>query len=460
MSAAKVYIVGAGPGSTDLITIGGLKAVKKAKVIICDSLLPKTFINELGINTDDRQIIFLKDENGRKSQQEINTMMLTAAKDGKTVVRLKVGDPHIFGRGMEELQFLSENGIQCQVVPGLTAATAVGTLLDLPITQRDAASSFAAVTARLAGGKLNESFPKADSLIIFMAIGILEKIVDKLINEGWPRNTPAVIIERASMIWQNQIEGELKNMASLAMQKSIQPPAILIIGKAARRHPAPANRPRILFTGLDPSNFSTMGQIIHWPAIQIVRIEKEYKRLPKIIEQLQNQYFGYVIFTSKTSVQLFFGGAKSLRFDSRILSSSKIIACGQGTSAMLEENGIIADYMPDNIGSDGIVKIAETQLPKNVLLVQSATAAEILANRLAVRLGRIERLCLHEVQPHPELGKQLPDHDVIYFTCPSGVRAYFEKYGVKAFQKEVWCIGDVTAKQLNDFNIRPKVVQP
>ena len=176
MSAAKVYIVGAGPGSTDLITIGGLKAVKKAKVIICDSLLPKTFINELGINTDDRQIIFLKDENGRKSQQEINTMMLTAAKDGKTVVRLKVGDPHIFGRGMEELQFLSENGIQCQVVPGLTAATAVGTLLDLPITQRDAASSFAAVTARLAGGKLNESFPKADSLIIFMAIGISKKL--------------------------------------------------------------------------------------------------------------------------------------------------------------------------------------------------------------------------------------------------------------------------------------------
>ncbi|KKT07555.1 MAG: Uroporphyrinogen III synthase/methyltransferase [Parcubacteria group bacterium GW2011_GWA2_43_17] len=460
MNIGKVYIVGAGPGSADLITIGGLRAIKKADVLICDNLLPRTFFEELGVFVGNKHIIWLQDENGHKEQSEINRLMADSAKQGKAVVRLKTGDPHIFGRGMEELAFLSENDISCEIIPGLTVATAAGALLDLPLTQRQRSYSFAVVTARCAGGKINESFPKADSLVIFMAVSILEKVANKLIKEGWPEDTPAVIAERVSMAWQNQVEGELENIASLAHQADIHSPAILIVGKAADKKELPQSRPRILFTGLDPANFRTMGTIIHWPAVKVVRIEEEYKKIPGIIEQLRANHFGYTIFTSRTSVQLFFEALKSLGLDSRVLFLTKIIACGHGTAMMLEENGIIADFIPAGMGSQAIVGITESQDKANVLLVQSATATEALAKSLAEKLGQIERLCLHCVQPHQELGRKLPEHDAIYFTCPSGVRAYWEKYGQQAFKKEVWCIGDVTAKQINEFNVKAKVVQP
>ena len=460
MNTGKVYIVGAGPGSADLITVGGLRAIKKADTLICDSLLPRTFFEELGVFVGNKHIIWLQDESGHKEQSEINQLMADSARQGKTVVRLKTGDPHIFGRAMEELAFLLENDISCEVIPGLTVATAAGALLDLPLTQRQQSSSFAVVTARCAGGKINESFPKADSLVIFMAVSVIEEVVNKLIKDGWPEDTPVVVAERVSMAWQNQVESKIGNIASLAHQADIHSPAILIVGKAADKKELPQSRPRILFTGLDPANFRTMGTIIHWPAVKVVRIEEEYKKFPGIIEQLRANHFGYIIFTSKTSVQLFFEALKTSGFDSRVLYLTKIVACGQGTAMMLEENGIIADFIPAGMGSQAIIEITESQDKANVLLVQSATATEALAKSLAEKLGQIERLCLHCVQPHQELGRKLPEHDAIYFTCPSGVRAYWEKYGQQAFKKEVWCIGDVTAKQINEFNVKAKVVQP
>lgn len=460
MSIGTVYIVGAGPGSADLITIRGLKAIRKADILICDSLLPKTFLDDLGVSPKTKRIEWLANENGRHSQDEINKLMLNMARQGKNVARIKTGDPHVFGRGMEELVFLSKNEIPCEVIPGLTVATAGPCLTDLPLTQREQSTSFAVVTARSAGGKLNRSFPKADSLVVFMGVSVLDKVVDNLINNGWPGNCPAALLERVGMPWQNQVKGSLNNIADLAQDASVQSPAILIVGKAAEDDKLFPNRPQILFTGLDPSNFRTMGTILHWPAVKVICDKKECERLPKIVEQLRDSYFGYAIFTSKISVRIFFEALKDSGYDSRVFCLVKVIACGQGTAMLLEENGIVANHIPAGMSSEAILNSTETESKANVLLVQSATATEALASALADKLGKTERLCLHCVQPHPELGRKLPDHDVIYFTCPSGARAYWEKYGQTAFKKEVWCIGNVTAKQLKELNVKAKVVQP
>jgi len=460
MNIGTIYIIGAGPGSADLITIRGLRAIRKADILICDSLLPKMFLDDLGVSLKTKRIEWLANENGRKSQDEINKLMLNLARQGKNIARIKTGDPHVFGRGMEELIFLSKNEIPCEVIPGLTVSTAGPCLTDLPLTQREQSSSFAVVTARCAGGKLNISFPKADSLVVFMSVSIHDKVVNNLISDGWPENCPAALLERVGMPWQNQVKGSLNNIADLAQDASVQSPAILVIGKAAEDNKLSPNRPRILFTGLDPSNFRTMGTILHWPAVKVIHDKKECGKLPKIIKQLRNSYFGYAIFTSKSSVRIFFEALKNLGDDSRVFHSAKVIACGQGTAMLLEENGIVANHIPAGMGSEAIIKGTEAEKKAKILLIQSATATEALANALADKLGKVERLCLHCVQPHPELGRKLPRHDVIYFTCPSGVRAYWEKYGQKAFEKEVWCIGDVTAKQLDELYIKAKVVQP
>ena len=458
MSTGTVYIVGAGPGCADLLTIRAIRAIRKSKVLICDGLLPKTFLDDVDISLNDKRIEWLENNDSRKSQDEINKLMLDMARQGKNVARIKTGDPHVFGRGMEELIFLSKNEIACEVIPGVTVSTAGTGLVDLALTRRGQSSSFAVVTGRCEGGKLNTSFPKADSLIIFMGISILDEVVNNLISNGWAKNCPAAILERVSMPWQNQVAGTLKDISELGKDACLQAPAILVVGKAAEDNKLSQYRPRILFTGLDPSNFRTMGTILHWPAVEVIRDKRECEKLPKIIEQLRNGHFGYAIFTSKSSVRIFFEGLKDLGGDSRVFHSAKVISCGQGTAMLLEENGIVADHTPAGMGSEAILESAESLGRANVLLVQSATATEALANAMASKLGKVERMSLHRVQGHPELGRKLPDHDVIYFTCPSGVRAYWEKYGKDAFQKEVWCIGDVTAKQVNELNIKAKVV--
>ena len=233
MSIGTIYIVGAGPGSADLLTIRGLRAIRKADILICDNLLPKTFLDDLGVSLKTKRIEWLANENSCKSQEEINKLMLNMARQGKNVARIKTGDPHIFGRGMEELIFLSKNEIPCEVIPGLTVSTAGPGLTDLPLTQREQSSSFAVVTARCAGWKLNRSFPKADSLVVFMGVSVLDKVVNNLISNGWPNNCPAVLLERVGMPWQNQVKGNLKDIADLAQDASVRAPAILVVGKAA-----------------------------------------------------------------------------------------------------------------------------------------------------------------------------------------------------------------------------------
>ncbi|MDD5135377.1 MAG: uroporphyrinogen-III C-methyltransferase, partial [Phycisphaerae bacterium] len=360
MSIGTIYIVGAGPGSADLLTIRGLRAIRKADILICDSLLPKTFLDDLGVSLKTKRIEWLANENSRHSQDEINKLMLNMARQGKNVARIKTGDPHVFGRGMEELIFLLKNKVPCEVIPGLTVATAGPCLTDLPLTQREQSPSFAVVTARCAGGKLNGSFPKADSLVVFMGVSVLDKVVDNLINDGWPENCPAALLERIDMPWQNQVKGSLNNIADLAQDASMQSPAILIVGKAAEDNKLSPNRPRILFTGLDPSNFRTMGTILHWPAVKVIRDKKECERLPKIVEQLRNRYFGYAIFTSKISVRIFFEALKDSGYDSRVFHSAKVISCGQGTAMLLEENGIVANHIPGGMGSEAILNNTET----------------------------------------------------------------------------------------------------
>ncbi len=458
---AQVYIIGAGPGAPDLITLRALRAVEKSDLIICDALLPRGFFTELGLSPAGKEIHWRGEESELDGQERINEFMLRHARSGRTVARLKTGDPHIFGRGMEELEFLTQHGIRCEVIPGLTAATAFSSLTDLPITRRDGQNSFAVVTARCAGGGVNENLPRADSLVVFMGVSVLDRIVETLKQNGWAPDTPAAVLERMSMPWPRQAGGTLDEIAEICRRQGIGPPAILVVGKAAdESHTTPA-RPQILFTGLDPANFRALGRILHWPGIRAVRNETDCRRLPGAVRRMQDGFFPYVIFTSRTSVRMFFAELSALEHDGRLLSRSMVIACGAGTAGRLKEHGIKADVTPrGGMGSESILAAVGGGDAGNVMLVQSATATEALAGRLAAGLGPVTRLCLHKVVPHPELGRPLPSHDVIYFTCPSGVRAYWDSYGRGAFEKEIWCIGDVTGQQLNEYGANARVVNP
>ncbi len=458
MGVGKVYLVGAGPGAPDLISLRGYRLLHNAHVVIIDRLLPSTFLESAGIPQDGKIIRWLGSEKTRIKQTDINQLMLSAAQAGKNVARLKTGDPFIFGRGGEEVEFLAKHGIPVEVVPGISSALAAPAEARLPLTHRDESRSFAVVTARCAGGGVNDCYPSADNLVVLMGASSLREVVKQLRAVAFTPATPAAVIERASLPWERRLFSSLGEITEAAIAANISAPTVLVVGPAAARQPFHSSRPLVLFTGLDPSNFRTLGDILHWPALQVVRNEAGYQMLPQVIEGLRQHVFDWIIFTSRIGVDSFFSALAGLGCDSRLLAATRVAASGEGTAANLAEYGVRPDAVPMFGGSRGILEMLVHI--KNVLLIQGSHAPQNLEERLRERNAIVMRLSLHNVIPHNELGRPLPEHDAIYFVSPSGVRAYYHTYGAAAFEKEVWCIGETTRAEIIRLGGKAKVVDP
>jgi uroporphyrinogen III methyltransferase/synthase len=447
-------LVGAGPGSPDLITVRGLRALRVADVVIVDRLLPPTFLDGLGLSA--AAVVWLGSCGPRRPQDAINRLMTDAARAGRTVVRLKCGDPFVFGRGREEIDALIAAGIPCEVVPGLTAAVAAPSNAGLPLTDRRDGRSFAAVSARRAGGGTGETFPRADSLVVFMGVAVLDEVAGRLLADGWPADTPAAIIERATQSWERSVAGTLDQIATRAAERSVRAPALLLVGSVAAKA---GSRRTILYTGLDPANFRLLGRVIHWPALRVVADEDGRRALPDALAQLRQGAFGAVIVTSRVGARSFFAELNGAGLDARALAGATVTAAGAGTALALAEAGIRADVVPNDAGSRGILAgLGEVRC--GVLVVQGTHAPAGLCDELGRRGADVTRLSLHRVEPNPDLGRPLPEHDVVYFASPSGVRAWHAAYGAVGFGADAWCMGDVTRRQLAGLGFNGKVVNP
>ncbi len=450
----KVYLIGAGPGSPDLITLRGLRALRKADLVILDKLLPPTFAADLGSKAE---TLWLGDDAVRRSQDEINELMIEAARAGRTVARLKGGDPFVFGRGGEALDALDAADVPWEAVPGLSSCIAAPSNAAFTLTDRARSQSFAAATARRAGGGVNDRFPSADSLVIFMGVEALDDVARRLIDSGRPSEAPAAVIERATQPWERRVSGPLGEIAHLARQGRAESPALLLVGAVARDA---GTRRTLLYTGLDPTNFRTLGNLIHWPALHVVPDRAGYEAVPEVIAGLRSVRFSVVIFTSRIGVRSFFREIEKHRLDARSLGGTTVVAAGGGTAQVLREFGILPDIVPVTAGSRGILRFTQIRKDDELLVVQGTHAPGGLCEEIARRGANTTRLGLHRVEPNPDLGRPLPDHDVIYFTSPSGVRAWHATYGETGFGAEPWCIGDVTRQQLAEYGIDAKVVNP
>jgi uroporphyrinogen III methyltransferase / synthase len=220
------------------------------------------------------------------------------------------------------------------------------------------------------------------------------------------------------------------------------------------------NQPRILFTGTDPINFRALGNIVHFPAIHIEKEPAGYGQLATIIDQLKRNAFGHVVFTGKVSAQCFLEALDAERIDLAMLAKTTIIATGVGTAELLAENGVIAEITPADIKSRGVEAVTESLPAGDVLILHSGTDSETRASELAERLGTVTHLSLHRTGPSPDLGQQLPQHDVVYFTTSSAVTAYYDAYGKAGFEKDIWCLGDVALKRVRELGFDGRVVTP
>ncbi|MDX1413588.1 MAG: uroporphyrinogen-III C-methyltransferase [Candidatus Promineifilaceae bacterium] len=231
-----VYLVGAGPGDPDLITVKGMKCLQQADVVIYDRLANPELL-DYAPPTAVHYYVGKAPQKQRFSQQQINALLLDQARQGKVVVRLKGGDPFVFGRGGEECQVLARAGIPFQVVPGITSATSVAAYAGIPVTHRHIAQSFTVITGHTAGAADQTAddwrqLPRDGTLVILMGVGNLPQITERLLTEGYSPQTPAATIYRGTTVEQKVVIGVLENIAWKA--RELKPPAITIIGEVVK----------------------------------------------------------------------------------------------------------------------------------------------------------------------------------------------------------------------------------
>lgn len=235
MGRGKVFLVGAGPGDQELLTVKAVEVLRKADVVIYDRLVSKSIL-ELAPKTT--KMIYVGKSSGKHElpQEKINELLISAALDGKKVVRLKGGDPFLFGRGGEEAEALADNNIDFEVVPGVTSALVVPAYAGIPLTHRDYASSVAIVTGHRAGNaervvNWSKLASAVDTIVILMGVESLESIATKLMGGGLDPNVPVAVIERGTSKRQRSLIGRLGTIASEAKERNVKPPAVIVIGE-------------------------------------------------------------------------------------------------------------------------------------------------------------------------------------------------------------------------------------
>lgn len=367
----KVYLVGAGPGDPGLITVKGLEYLRKAEVVVYDRLVDDRLTGEFPENAE-RIYVGKSREGHTLTQGGINQLLVEKALEGKTVVRLKGGDPYVFGRGGEEVEELLNNSISFEVVPGITTAIAVPSYAGIPVTHRGIATSFAVITGnedptkkesginwqKIAGG--------ADTLVFLMGVENLSKIVEKLLQYGRPPEMPVAIIMNGTRPDQRTITSTLSGIVALADKEKVTPPAVILVGEVVRMRAELRwfdNRPltgkRVLVTRArqQASNLSRLlsergAQPVELPAIALQPVD-DNTELDSAIKDIGK--YQWLVFTSVNGVEAFFGRLNRLKLDVRALNGIKIAVIGPATGDSLAARGLIADYLPLEFTSRGLL---------------------------------------------------------------------------------------------------------
>jgi len=480
----RVYLVGAGPGDPGLITVKGLDCLKRADVVLYDRLLGMELLDSARPEAE-RVYVGKNSERRSMDQDEINRLLIENAQAGHTVVRLKGGDPFVFGRGGEEGEALARHGVPFEVVPGVSSATAVPAYAGIPVTHRGCASSFTVVTGHEATGKDSSSIAwdrlatGADTLIFLMAVANLADIVDKLVQNGLTPSTHVALIHQGTTPTQKTLIGTLADIATMAEEERIRPPAVLVLGEVVRLRERlrwfdsqPLFGKRVLVTRPVHQASAMNGLLrergarpVEMPVIGI-KDATDVKRLDETIRSLGD--YQWVVFTSANGVEAFGQRLKALGLDARRLAHTSIGAIGQATGGSLALLGLRADYVPEDHTSQGFLDGLDEREVKGLrfLLLRADIATPDLADGLAAMGADVSDVTAYRTVPTTDsisMGKEAllaGEIDVVTFTSSSTVRALVAALGPEwraVNSAKVACIGPVTAATAVEADLRVDV---
>lgn len=401
-----VYIVGAGPGDQKLITLKGVECLQRADVVIYDLLLNEALLEHCPAHTEKIQA---PDPRIRTTRQnELNQSLVEHAKAGKVVVRLKGGDPYIFGRGGEEAVALTEACIPFEVVPGITSAIAASAYAGIPVTHRDYASSVAFVTGHSAALRPDSNInwehlaTAVDTLVVYMGVAHLHQITERLVTHGRNPQTPVSLVRVGTTPQQQVVQGTLDNIVQKVEAAQLKNPAVIVVGEVNRLRQQlrwfdtnPLFGKRILVTRsrAQASKFVDLleasgAEVIQFPTIKIQPIVNVDVPSP-------NEY-DWVIFTSVNTVGIFYERLRENGNDTRAFGTSKICAVGPKTVDALNHIGIQPDFVPSHSRGSAIAAEMENVQGKKILLPRAKIATADLPNGLLQKGASVEEVPLYD----------------------------------------------------------------
>jgi uroporphyrinogen III methyltransferase/synthase len=481
MNKRMVYLVGAGPGNAGLIAVRGLELLQQADVVVYDRLVDDGL---LVYASRDAELIFVGKSSGDHTieQTEINRILVAKAKEGKSVVRLKGGDPFVLGRGGEEAEFLFDNEIPFEVVPGVTSAVAVPAFAGIPVTHRSLASSFAVVTGHEDPSKDGSSVDwgrlasSVDTLVCLMGMGNIEKIVTEIISGGKSPDTPIALVQHGTTPRQRTVVGTLATIVKRVERAGLKPPVVIVVGNvvALRERLAWFDKQalfgkRVLVTR-ERSKASVLSRMlaergaeaVELPVIEVKELSNTTE-LDGAVSSLRN--YQWVLFTSVNGVDAFWQRMRAAGRDARWFENIKIGAIGPATAERLQDIGLYPDYISQEFTSESMLQgLAELGIAGcRILLPRSDIAPRELIEGL-IKLGAdpFEVAAYRTVSPNGVVseGKRrllAGEIDVVTFTSSSTVTNLVGILDgdVDAINKaKVACIGPATASAAAKTGIR------
>ncbi len=480
-----VYLVGAGPGDPGLLTLKAMHLIQKADLIVYDYLA-----NPAHLRHASRSCVNICVGRGfrhkKLSQQRINRLIVRSAKQGKTVVRLKGGDPFLFGRGGEEALFLYRHRVPFQVVPGITSAVACATYAGIPLTHRDYSSSVTFLTGHKAEDDNLDSIrwenivSLGGTLVIYMGFYNLKKITERLVAHGMPSKTRVAMVEWGTLGKQRSCRGTLTTVASEAAKKKLKAPCIIIIGEVIALKDRlnwfenlPLFGKKIAVTRtLDPSaalreRLEGLGaEVLEFPTIEI-KPPSSFAKLDRAIRKIGN--YDWIIFSSVPGVRSFFERLAQLGLDARALAKCRVAAVGPMTSQESQKAGVVPDLVPDRFETKAIAnhfkKKFKTLRGKKFLLVRGELAPEGFEKELKKLMGTVDRVDAYRTLLPKSVPASIKNFilkervDAVTFTSASTVAHFVKIIGLKAARAlsgraAFASIGPVTSNAMKKYGLR------
>ncbi len=482
----KVYLIGAGPGDPGLITVKGKECLERADVIVYDYLVNPRI---LGYAKEGTEIIYAgkRKDNMELPQEGINRLLVNKAKEGKTVARLKGGDPFIFGRGGEEAEALFEYGIPFEIVTGVTSVSAVPAYAGIPLTHRDFTSSFAVVTGHENPAKEKSALPwealaEIGTLVFLMGVTRIEENMKRLIEHGKPPDTPAAFIAWGTLTKQRTVTGTISEIGKIVKESNLNLlPAIVVVGEVVKLReilnwfeskPLFGKKVLVTRTRKQASTLVKLlegegAETVEFPTIEIIQPES-WDELDRAIENLS--LYNWLIFTSVNGVEFFFERLKVKKKSTVEFKGVKIATIGEQTGRAVENLGLSVDIIPHEFRAEGVIEsFKEIDIKgKRILIPRAEEAREILPVELQKMGSEVNVVTAYRTKkPDPERIEEVKEMfrgreiDVLTFASSSTAKNFLSIFGKDKellLKSTIACIGPITAEPLREIGIEPQII--